>query len=84
MCTSRSIGAASRGVRAVHAGAWETSSVFQGVTHEGLGAEFEFAKVPLRGAKSMVHFTPPRVFALENESQGSQPLALISQSARAD
>ena len=85
MCMSRSIGAAFMRVRAVDAGTWETSSVFQGVTRGGLGAQFEFAKVPLRGAKSMVHFTPsPRVFALENESRGSEHLALISQSARAD
>lgn len=84
-CISRSIGAAFRGVRAVDVGAWEMSSVFQGVTCGGLGAEFEFARVPLRGAKGMVHFTPsPRVFALENESQGSEPLALISQSEKAD
>lgn len=81
VCISRSIGAPFRGVRAVDVGAWETSSVFQGVTHGGLGAELAFAKVPLRGAKSTVHFTPsPRVFALENESQGSEPLALLSQS----
>lgn len=84
-CISRSRGAAFGEVRAVGEGAWEMPSVFQGVTCGGLRAEFEFAKVPLRGAKSMVHFTPsPRVFALENESQGSEPLALISQSEKGD
>ena len=39
-------------------GAWEMSSVSQGITGAGLGIGFEVAKVPLEGAKkSIVHFT---------------------------
>ena len=61
VCGSPGAPAAFSGVIAsfsVDMGAWEMSSVSQGITGAGLGIGFEVAKVPLEGAKkSIVHFT---------------------------